>query len=213
MSGFIQWLNALAATHPVGAYLILFLSATIENLFPPIPGDTVTIFGAYLVGRGSLSLWPVVYSTLAGSAAGCLGLYFFGRTYGRDALMRLKWVQRSGDKITHAERLCRRHGTLVVLVNRFLPGLRTVVSITIGLLRMPLWQVVPASVIGIFAWNGLLIWGGLTAGENWEQVVAIMNRFNMQFGILIAVALVAAAGWWWKKKRPRAATLDGERER
>ena len=46
-------------------YVFLFFSAIIENLFPPIPGDTITVFGAFLVGTGRLSYFFVYLATTA----------------------------------------------------------------------------------------------------------------------------------------------------
>jgi membrane protein DedA with SNARE-associated domain len=99
--------------------------------------------------------------------------------------------------------MCERHGVLVVLANRFLPGLRSVVSTTVGLLRMPVWQVVPAAALSIFAWNGLLIWGGLLAGENWERVIEVVNRYNTVFGALLVMVCVSAVVIWWKRRSGR----------
>jgi len=50
-------------------YIFLFLSAVVENLFPPIPGDTITAFGAFLVGTGRLDFLLVYTSTTLGSVA------------------------------------------------------------------------------------------------------------------------------------------------
>jgi len=199
---FTDWLALVASNHPFEAYTLLFLSAFVENLFPPVPGDTVTVFGAYLVGRGALALWPVIWATFSGSTLGFAGLFLLGRMLGRGALMRLSWVQRSGERLARAERLCRRRGVLVVVANRFLPGLRSVVSITVGLLRMPVWQVLPATMLSIFAWNGLLIWAGLLAGEHWQTVIAHLERYNQVFGgVLAAVGIFI--GIWWVRRRKR----------
>ena len=68
-------LHSLETANPLWAYFILFISAFIENIFPPIPGDTVTVFGAYLVGRGLLSFWGVWISTTLGSIAGFMAIF------------------------------------------------------------------------------------------------------------------------------------------
>ncbi len=64
-------------------YLFLFLSAIIENLFPPIPGDTITVFGAFLVGVGRLNYFGVYLSTTLGSVIGFMTLFLIGKYLGR----------------------------------------------------------------------------------------------------------------------------------
>ena len=70
-----QFLFTLQSTDPILAYLVLFISAFVENVFPPIPGDSVTILGAYLVGTGILNFWGVYLATTAGSLAGFMSIY------------------------------------------------------------------------------------------------------------------------------------------
>jgi len=52
---------------PLLAYVVLFVSAFIENTFPPIPGDTVTVIGAYLITGGQINFLGVYLSTKAGN--------------------------------------------------------------------------------------------------------------------------------------------------
>jgi membrane protein DedA with SNARE-associated domain len=82
--------------HPVWAYTFLFVSALIENIFPPVPGDTVTIIGAYLVGVGALQFWGVFLSTTFGSISGFMGLYGFAFWLERKIMERYlsSWVTR-----------------------------------------------------------------------------------------------------------------------
>lgn len=214
MERIIASIEAIAAQHPAEGYLILGLCAFLENIFPPLPGDTVTIFGAYLVGRGALAVWPVVWATFIGSTAGFMTLYALGRTLGRSALLRLKWVRKSEGRIESAERLVRRYGIFLVLANRFMPWLRSVVSIALGLLRMPFWYVLPAAAVSVFLWNALLIWGGLVAGRNWERVVEIVNQYNRVFGIALVVGgIFGVLGWrWLRGRRTRSARVTGARQ-
>ena len=52
----MEWLRdlfeAAQRLDPKWLYPVLLVSSYVENIFPPLPGDTVTVFGAYLVGRG-----------------------------------------------------------------------------------------------------------------------------------------------------------------
>ena len=56
-------------------YLFLFASSIIENLFPPIPGDTITAFGAFLAGIGKLDFLMVIIITTIGSTIGFMLLF------------------------------------------------------------------------------------------------------------------------------------------
>ena len=67
----LEYLNQIIdQITPAMAYVILFLSAIIENVFPPIPGDTVTVIGAYLISTEKLGFWGVYISTSTGSLVG-----------------------------------------------------------------------------------------------------------------------------------------------
>ena len=73
-----RFLNCLETLPDFLIYLFLWLSAFVENLFPPIPGDTITAFGALLVGIGGLNFFGVYFSTTLGSLLGFLCLFRVG---------------------------------------------------------------------------------------------------------------------------------------
>ena len=73
----VDFINSAVAElgrwNPLWAYLLLAASAFLENLIPPVPGDVVVIFSAYLVGRGVLEWIPVYACTCLGGTPGLLG--------------------------------------------------------------------------------------------------------------------------------------------
>ncbi len=182
----------MALAHPAEAYIILFVTAILENIFPPAPGDTVTVFGAYLVGRGVLKLWPVILSTFLGSTIGFMGLFALGWRYGRRLLLRMRWMSRK--HLRRAEALVQKRGLVAVALNRFIPGVRSLIGISAGILRVPTWKALVATSFSVFAWNGLLIYAGLLTGENWDRVLAFVRSYNhfvmgagLAIGILVGV--------------------------
>lgn len=64
-------------------YPALFASALLESIFPPWPSDVVTLYGAYLVGRGKANLPIAFLSVVAGSLLGVMALFYLGRWKGR----------------------------------------------------------------------------------------------------------------------------------
>ena len=77
-------------------YMLLCVCAFVENIVPPIPGDTVTVFGAYLAATGNLNFFGVVLSTTLGSFAGFMLMFFLGKVLGRNFFF-------ERDKITDPE--------------------------------------------------------------------------------------------------------------
>ena len=188
-------LHSLETANPLWAYFILFVSAFIENIFPPIPGDTVTVFGAYLVGRGFLNFWGVLISTTLGSIAGFMAV--FALAYWIEWKLiekyRPKWVERS--KIDRVEKWFRQYGYWIVLINRFLSGIRSIISLVAGLSKMNTLLVFLLALISCFVWNGALIGLGALLGENWELIGHFLKVYNQIVIIALVVGIVIFAGY------------------
>jgi len=170
-------------------FITIFLASYIENIFPPIPGDTILIFGAYLVGRGNLSFNMALVTTLLGSVMGFMTLYVVGLKYGRGFMYSKQQTWFSPKSLAHVERLFARWGYGVVFINRFLAGLRSVVGLFSGIGKLKAWKVVLLSTASSLLWNGTLIWLGSSIGENWEQIGVYLKRYNTAVSILIVVII------------------------
>ena len=149
------------------------------------------IFGAYLVGRGNLSFTMALITTLAGSVLGFLTLYVIGFRYGRGFMYSKQQTWFSPKSLERVERLFDKWGYGVVLINRFLAGLRSVIGLFSGIGKLNIWKVILLSTISSFFWNGTLIWLGSSIGENWELIGVYLQRYNSIVSILL-VAVIAS---------------------
>jgi len=170
-------------------FFTVFVASYLENIFPPIPGDTILIFGAYLVGRGDLSFSMAIVTTLLGSVLGFLTLYVVGYKYGRGFMYSKQQTWFSPNSLNRVEKLFERWGYGVVLINRFLAGLRSVVGLFSGIGKLNIFKVILLSTLSSLLWNGTLLWLGSTIGENWEQIGVYLKRYNTVVSIVI-VAIV-----------------------
>lgn len=186
-------------------YVFLFISAIIENLFPPIPGDTITIFGAFLVGTGRLSYLMVYTVTTLGSVTGFMLLVAVGRILEREFFMKKNYRFFSAESIVAAERWFERYGYFVVLANRFLPGVRSVISLVSGITRLNLLKVMLLALASASVWNLIWIQIGFVLGNNWqvvrEKAGILIGRYNIAMGIIIALAAVCFIIYKRVKKR------------
>ncbi len=178
-------------------YLALFLSAYIENIFPPVPGDTVTVFAAYIVGRSQQRFIGVFLATNLGSVAGFMTYYALGRLIHPDYFISKNYRFLPAASFQAAGVWFRRWGYWVVLLNRFLSGIRSVISIVCGMYRLPWVRVLALTTLGCSIWNLLLMYAGYTLGANWRMIESIMQQYSR---IILIVGLLLAGVWLVRKR-------------
>lgn len=194
MSYLDRFLDLLNSLPDFLIYFLLGLSAFVENVFPPIPGDTITAFGAFLVGTERLHFFGVYISTTLGSLLGFMFLFWVGRLLGRRFFVeRDLWFFKARD-ITRAEEWFRKFGYLLILFNRFFPGIRSVISISGGISGLKTYRVALLALISCGVWNLIWITAGFMLGSNWETVkermAYIMVRYNVAVFVLLAAVVL-----------------------
>jgi membrane protein DedA with SNARE-associated domain len=187
----LDFLNTLPNTL---IYFLLGVSAFVENVFPPIPGDTITAFGAFLVGTKRLHFFGVYLSTVLGSVSGFMFLFWIGDLLGRRFFLeRDYWFFKAQD-IIKAEEWFRKYGYLLILMNRFFPGIRSVISIAGGISRLKIHRVLLLALISCGAWNLIWIFFGYMLGSNWEtardKMANIMARYSLTVLILFGLVVL-----------------------
>ena len=165
----------------------LGLSAFVENLFPPIPGDTIIIFGAFLVGIGRLNLFWVYFSTTLGSLSGFMSLFWIGRYLGRRFFIERDYRFIKAENIIKAEDWFRKYGYFLIVLNRFIPAIRSVISVAGGISGLSGTKVSILALMSCAVWN--IIWTllGYALGSNWEAFKTSMSAIMMRYNIAILV--------------------------
>ena len=195
---------AVALMEAIGGLGVGLLLAA-EAVFPPVPSEVVLPLAGFAAYQGVLSLWSALAWSTAGSLAGALVLYGAGRRLGRDRVLalwcRLPLVDK-GD-FERTEDWFTSHGRSAVLLGRFLPVVRSLVSVPAGVERMhPAWFV-PLTVAGSLAWNALFILGGYALGHEWHRVATVADW--LQWVVVAAVVVGVGALVVRRQRRRRAA--------
>ena len=124
-------------------------SMLVETVFPPIPSEAVLPLAGYLVERGEFAFVAVLLASTAGSVLGAVLLYEAARRGGRPFALRfLRFARLEESRLEEAERWFARRGALIVLLGRCVPGMRSLVSLPAGLLRMPRWEYLLFTLLG-----------------------------------------------------------------
>lgn len=179
-------------------YLALYFVTLLDGA--NIPFTPIEIFlglAGYLAAIGEVKFLPALVVTVLGNMTGHIFSYVVGRLVGRSFFTKYgKYLLITPERLEQAENQAKRFGPTAALVFRFLPGLRTVGSLLLGTLRMPLWIFVIMTLPGIFVWNALLMvvgyYFGTTFAEHASWIVPL-------FILIIAGGFAIAAVVWYRK--------------
>ena len=168
----------------------------VENLFPPIPSELILTFGGFLTTQTALRLpGMILYATL-GSLTGAVLLYGVGRLLDRDrldALLSCSLIERLGfqkQSVLDSVERFGKEGKKLVLLGRFVPIVRSLVSIPAGMAHMDFCSFLWLTALGSAVWNGVLLSLGAVAGASWTLLA---ERCSEWMG-LVKILILAGGG-------------------
>ncbi len=184
----------------------LFLLIVLESTMVPIPSLLVMPFAGYLASQGSFSLPVILVINSTAALTGSTISYLIGAAGGKPLLLRYgKWVLVRPKDLERAEIYFARHGSATVLIARFLPVVRHLISIPAGIARMSVPKFLLQTFLGATIWGGGLMVVGYVLGSRWEEVATHAKKFDLVIAALIVLAIVALAIRFVIRRRREAA--------
>ena len=181
-----------------------------EYVFPPFPGDTITLFGAVLITAYKWSFWGVFGAVMAGSVAGSMVAFYFGTWLEARRAARRTARQKRGEREREERRAVidglvgkfRRHGAVYLMINRFLPGIRALFFVAAGMAKMRPIAVLLYSALSAALWNLAIIALGSALGANFETLLGWVRRYTLAVWLILAgLVLVLVARAAIKRRR------------
>jgi membrane protein DedA with SNARE-associated domain len=185
-------LGAVAPVLQNYGYLAVAGLVMVENFGVPVPGETILVAASVYAGAGRLSIVAVgVIAVLAAIAGNCIG-YVIGYYGGHALVLRFgKYVFLTSERWDRAERFFARRGGLVVVVGRFIEGLRQLAGIIAGTAEMPFRRFLFFTTLGAVLWVGVWAPVGYLAGGHIGTIYSTATRYSLY--LLVALVLVLAA--------------------
>ena len=179
-------------------YAAAFAAVMAEGVGIPTPGQTLLMAGAAEAAEGRMSIaMLVILVTIAATLGNSVG-YVIGRWGGRAALNKLKV---NPQRQQHLDDLFKRRGGMVILLARFLDGLRQLNGIVAGVLRMPWWTFTAYNAAGALLWTCSWGLGTYYLGRDIHVIAAFFHRHRALLLVLGATALVALLVYLLRSKR------------
>ncbi|MCK1975557.1 DedA family protein [Jeotgalicoccus huakuii] len=194
-----------------GYFAIVFLIA-LENIFPPIPSEVILTFGGFMTAHTEMSIFGVIIASTVGSVGGAIVLYYLGSILGKERMKRIvlrygKWLRVTENDIEKSYNWFGKYGGWTVFFCRFVPLIRSLISIPAGMSKMSMPLFIVLTTIGTLIWNTVLVYLGASVGENWEDIVSVMDVYSNVAYVIIAVAGIAFLIWFFyyrPKKKARS---------
>jgi membrane protein DedA with SNARE-associated domain len=135
-----------------------------------------------------MSLTGIVVAGTIGSWVGAAVMYWGSRLIGRPLLLRYgRWVLISPDKIRGAEAWANHYGEVGVFISRLLPVVRHLIGIPAGIVRMHFGYYSAATIVGSAIWCTVLVWLGVTAGQDEALLQGDLHRLTLWGGGVLVV--------------------------
>ncbi len=200
--------HALLPVFTEYGYAAVFTVLLLCGFGVPFPEDIVLVAGGVIAGLGFANEHVMFAVCLAGVLVGDGVTFALGRRYG-DRLTRVRVLARllSPKRIEQAREKFAAHGTSVMFVARFLPGLRTPVYFTAGMSRSvsyTKWLVMDgsAALLSVPVW----VYLGFFSARNFDALFVMLDRGKVIIaGVLIVGAVALLARWWWRRRAERRA--------
>jgi len=201
-AGLVDWLTNVPLTV---LYLLMAAFAAVENVFPPVPADTVVALGSWLAARGQGSAFWAFFATWLGNVAGAGAMYALGRRHGTAWLHRRFPALADEKNERRLRELHGRYGAASLVLSRFIPGVRAIVPPFAGALRMSPVTTMLALSLASAVWYGLVSYLAFKAGADWESLMARVSRVGRLTAVGAAALVALAVLIWWVRRRRRAA--------
>lgn len=186
------------------------LGIFLENVFPPIPSEVILPLAGFTAAQGHYTRVEAILWATLGSVTGALLLYGIGAALGIDRLKVIAHRMPLVDvaDIDKADAWFTKHGPKAVFFGRFVPGIRSIISIPAGIDRMPVAKFLGYTTAGSLIWNSLFVWIGFQLGDRYHLVEQYMDPISKVVYVLIVLAALGVVAWMWRRSVRRSHDPD-----
>ena len=187
-------------------YIGVFLLILIENIFPPIPSELILLFGGFMTTYTKLNIIGMIISSTLGSLIGALLLYKIGTIFSKEKLKILisgklgRVLKLKNRDIDNANKWFTNKGKKTVFFGRFIPLIRSIISIPAGINKMNISKFITYTLLGSVIWNLVLIILGHIVGKNWKAILKIFKLYSRFSLLLLFILLIILITKLYKNK-------------
>ena len=187
-------------------YIGIGLLILIENIFPPIPSELILTFGGFMTIDTNMTIVGVIIASTIGSVLGAIILYYIGKILNKERLIKIvtskygKLLRVKPEDIESADKWFDEKGNKTVFFCRFIPVVRSLISIPAGMSEMPLLKFIVYTTFGSAIWNTVLVLVGAFAGDKKDLILTIIDDASYVIIALIVIVFLIFVYRFYKKR-------------
>ncbi|MBU3217591.1 VTT domain-containing protein [Clostridium estertheticum] len=162
------YLTLIVQQYGILTYIILFLIIFCETglvITPFLPGDSMLFAAGALAGIGSMNIFTLLIVIYLAAVLGDTANYHIGKTIGKKILEKdnIRFINK--DYLKKAQIFYEKHGSMTIVIGRFIPIIRTFVPFVAGISKMNYSKFIPYNMLGGGLWVSLFLGGGYFFGN------------------------------------------------
>jgi len=195
-------LHSLEPTLDRFGYLAVAGLVTVEDFGVPVPGETVLIVGAVYAGAGRLNILLVCLVGFLGAVAGDNASFAIGHFGGQQFVKRYgHYVFLTPERVARATGFFERHGGKIIVIARFVEGLRQANGLIAGTSGMRWMRFLLYNAIGAALWVGAWSAVGYFSGSHINSIYAAATRYDTYLALAAGVVLVTFVSYRVVRRR------------
>jgi membrane-associated protein len=186
--------------------LVIFSVALADSVVPVVPGETMVIIGGVAAGTGDQNLAVVIVAGACGAFAGDNLAYLLGRRASGFLRRTLFRGDKGRTRLAWAEEQLRIRGALLLITARFIPGGRTLVTVSSGITARPRRWFMSFAAIAATIWATYAAMLGYFGGKAFEDdhTKAFLVAFAGAISVTAVIEVVR-----WRRAKQRGLSVHG----
>lgn len=200
-----DWLTDAVSGSSI-TYVVVLIASGVDVVFPPVPSETIVVTAGIVAAKGGLTIFALIPLAALGAFCGDNLSYWLGRRIGDPIADRAFRSEAAKERLAWAERAIKRHGSILIVVGRFIPGGRTASTFAAGTLEMPYRRFVAADAVAAAIWATVSVMTGYLGGSAFRD--SSWKPFAVSFGIAGLLAL--SIEMWRRIQKHRGRDILGD---
>ena len=169
--------------------------------FEFIPAEIVLPMAGFWISQGEFNYYLMVLAGTIGGTIGPITLYALGRYGGRPLVLKYgKYFLVNEKQVNAADKFFAKYGAGVAFFARFMPVVRTAISVPCGMAKMSLAKFSIYTFAAMLPITALYVYLGIKLGENWEEAGALFKQYLQPFIIVIAILALIYGIYKYRQK-------------